>query len=366
MMKYENEQRSLLHSQEELSSCVHQQALNNYGSYRADQQHLGYDKSSRIRTESDDGFKSNDGEREADRVMPLSTGSIVAILSTAFSYGCILTTLFLITLPIECERIHTSSGTHKSVALGAFVAIAGVTQLVSPIVGRASDTYEPPNIPSAPGNDDGLAAELGQRLPYYMFGAAFAVTGLLCQMFTSYAALWIRYVFAFVFSMVGLNIQYAMMLALIPDQVPRAQTGVANGVLALLLVTGSIFGFGLFHIFLYRDIGSMYGLYASIVILTSILTGSYAQDRDAEVTAQRMRLRSLRVSLQKLGIKERPKDDDSHSNSMDSSILLHSKAWHTNAKRVTKKAMKQPCCEESPRDSLDSCSDCQQHGGTIS
>jgi hypothetical protein len=36
-----------------------------------------------------------------------------------------------------------------------------------------------------------------------------------------------------------------MMLALIPDRVPASQTGVANGFLALLLVSGSLFGFGL-------------------------------------------------------------------------------------------------------------------------
>ena len=75
--------------------------------------------------------------------MPIIT--MVCILSTAFSYGCTLTTLFLITLPMECERIHQSHpGTPKSVALGTFVAVAGLTQLVSPLVGRLSDTYAPP------------------------------------------------------------------------------------------------------------------------------------------------------------------------------------------------------------------------------
>lgn len=302
---------------------------------------------------SDDGICQQDDvdNDKVDRVMPLFT--IVAILSTAFSYGCILTTLFLITIPIECERIHlTNGGVPKSVALGVFVAIAGFTQLVSPLVGRASDTYEPPRLNLNNMNGDQQQqqqiAELGQRLPYYMFGAAFAGTGLLCQMLTSYAALWVRYTFSFFFSMVGLNIQYAMMLALIPDQVPRSQTGIANGILALLLVTGSIFGFGLFHVFLTQDdIGSMYGLYASIVILTSILTGSYAQDRDAELAAQRMELKSLRAQhasllLSKTGQVHQtgitPEDEDSHS---DISIVIPfpSKDWPMQARRATKKAM---------------------------
>lgn len=339
-MKDEHEQlRSLLYSQEESLNPGFQRTHNNYYGTSATKHVVSNGESQRIPTGSEAGSSnSSDEENETDRIMPLFT--IVAILSTAFSYGCILTTLFVITLPIECERIHQSSGAHKSVALGVFVAIAGFTQLVSPIIGRASDTYEPPTIPSAPGSEaGGLKAELGQRLPYYMFGAAFAVTGLLCQMFSSYAALWIRYSFAFFFSMVGLNIQYSMMIALIPDQVPQVQTGVANGVLALLLVTGSIFGFGLFHIFLYEDIGSMYGLYASIVILTSILTGTYAQERDAELTAQRLERRSLRDSLKKMGVKVLPEKDDVHSNSLASAII-HSRDWHMHARRVTKKVIK--------------------------
>jgi hypothetical protein len=110
---------------------------------------------------------------------------ILCILSTAFSYGCIMMTLFLITLPIECERISRISGNpHKSVALGIFVVIAGVTQLVSPLIGRMSDSYQPPMI-------QGTGAEIGQRMPYLVFGSAMAVTGLCGQMLASYAALWI-------------------------------------------------------------------------------------------------------------------------------------------------------------------------------
>jgi Major Facilitator Superfamily len=243
-----------------------------------------------INISSESGDDSDGDQQLKTPELPLIC--IAAIVSTAFSYGCILTTLFLITLPIECERIHASvDKIPKSVILGIFVALAGVTQLVSPLIGRASDNFEPPRI-----DGGGQVAELGQRLPFYMLGAGLAVTGLFGQMLTSYSALWVRYGFSFIFSMVGLNIQYAMMLALIPDQVPHTQTGVANGLLAQLLVTGSIFGFALFHLFItHDDIGSMYGLYASIVILSSIMTGSYAHDRDAELAAQRMQRKSVRI-----------------------------------------------------------------------
>ena len=80
---------------------------------------------------------------------------MVALLSTAFAYGCIFTTLFVITLPIECERIQQQQSQHvdddtaklstsvglllsKSTLLGIFVAIAGLTQLMVQLTPHAS------------------------------------------------------------------------------------------------------------------------------------------------------------------------------------------------------------------------------------
>jgi len=45
----------------------------------------------------------------------LSIWTITCILSTSFAYGCIMTTLFLITLPIECDRIEKNTDIPKSV-----------------------------------------------------------------------------------------------------------------------------------------------------------------------------------------------------------------------------------------------------------
>lgn len=230
-------------------------------------------------------LEDEEEEEGEDEDMPFLT--ITCILSSAFSYGCILTTLFMITLPIECERIQKDHPTiPKSVALGAFVCIAGVTQLVSPILGRLSDMYIPPNITTTTKEDI-----IGQRLPYFILGSICTVIGLLGQMLASYSGFWVRYGFAFFLHMIGLNIMYAMMLALIPDQVPSHQTGVANGILALLLVIGSLFGFGLFHSFLSERIQNMYGLYTCIVIVSAILTGTHAHERDAERAFQRLERR---------------------------------------------------------------------------
>jgi Major Facilitator Superfamily len=216
------------------------------------------------------------GEAQPNSV-GLSIWEIICILSTAFSYGCILTTLFLITLPVECERIEAEHATiPKSVALGCFVAIAGVTQLVSPLAGKISDSFQPP-----PPHD------IGTRLPFLVLGSVLTVFGLLGEMFASYRSFWLRYSFAFFAHMIGLNVMYAMMLAMIPDQVPSTQTGTANGILAGLLVTGSLFGFGCFHGYLRQNIQMMYGLYTCIVICTTIATGIYGHDRDVLVALAR-------------------------------------------------------------------------------
>lgn len=139
----------------------------------------------------DDDNAESSYRNKNDEEMPLFT--ITAILSTAFSYGCIMTTLFLITLPVECERVNAQhADIPKSVALGIFVTIAGVTQLISPLVGRLSDVYVPP-----------VPHELGQRLPYLVLGSIATVTGLLAQMLASAAGFWVRYSFAFFLHMIG-------------------------------------------------------------------------------------------------------------------------------------------------------------------
>lgn len=216
----------------------------------------------------------------------------------------------MITLPMECQRINLQHpNVPKSVALGAFVAIAGVTQLISPLVGHLSDTYVPP-----------VPHELGQRLPYLVLGSVCTVTGLLGQYLSSYAGFWVRYSFAFFFHMIGLNIMYAMMLALIPDQVPSSQTGTANGVLALLLVTGSLFGFGLFHSVLAEDIHSMYLLYTCIVIVSSILTGTHAHDKDAELTFQRTERRERIRQARQNGMQNSQHHSDDNNNNNNNSL----------------------------------------------
>lgn len=232
----------------------------------------------------DEGFDEDyirTASEQPSEAVDLPLWKIASILSTAFSYGCVFTTLFLITLPIECERLNIEHPSiPKSVALGIFVAIAGLTQLITPLVGQLSDTYVPPK-----------PRELGQRLPYLVLGAILTCLGLFGQLFASYGGFWLRYSFFFFMHMIGLNIVYAMMISLIPDQVPANQTGAANGALALLLVTGALSGFGLYTTVLSDHIQYMYMLYIVIVMISTLLTCVVAQEKDAELAYQRNRRR---------------------------------------------------------------------------
>jgi MFS family permease len=125
------------------------------------------------------------------------------------------------------------------------------------------------------------AEYLGQRLPYYFVGLIWTLLGLLGQTFASLYELWILYATAFFVTMLGINILYAMMLAILADQVPAKQVGTANGILAFQLVVGSIFGFGLFHTLLQQDISNMYYLYSGCVLVAGLLTVAFAHERDA-------------------------------------------------------------------------------------
>ena len=86
---------------------------------------------------------------------------IAAILSTAFTYGCIFTTLFIVTMPVECNRIQQQHpNIQKSVSLGLFIAIAGTLQLISPLVGMMSDTFVVPS--------SNKTVPCGKRMPYFI------------------------------------------------------------------------------------------------------------------------------------------------------------------------------------------------------
>ena len=148
---------------------------------------------------------------------------------------------------MECKRIedetreyysHTIS---KSIALGGFAALAGLAQLISPLIGLVSDCY-------VPNEQYSVLSSLGKRMPYLILGEILIVLGLLGQMWASspihpvtiiesnamedniltglnneqdrevaLVGAWFQYALFFLLSMLGINVVYTVMIALIPD-----------------------------------------------------------------------------------------------------------------------------------------------------
>lgn len=79
---------------------------------KEEKENLGGNKFQDDRYGDEDSITSEDllrlssrEESGGDEEKLLSVLEISCILSSAFAYGCVMTTLFLITLPVECERI---------------------------------------------------------------------------------------------------------------------------------------------------------------------------------------------------------------------------------------------------------------------
>eukprot|EP00978_Attheya_sp_CCMP212_P047314 scaffold421304_cov54-Attheya_sp.AAC.3 len=139
--------------------------------------------------DEDDAFLAGNHVNLEQQRVEMKVWEIGALLSTAFAYGCVMTTLFLLTLPLECERIQMEHpAVSKSISLAIFVAIAGMTQLIAPLVGMLSDTYQPPILE---GEED-QPVRMGIRLPYLVLGTILTVTGLLGQSLFSYEAIWLK------------------------------------------------------------------------------------------------------------------------------------------------------------------------------
>lgn len=102
-------------------------------------------------------------------------------------------------------------------------------------------------------------------MPYLLCGALLTEIGLVGIDVASEASSYAVFTAFFSLAMIGINVAYCVMIALIPDLVPHDQTGLANGTLALLLVSGSLFGFTMFKVVLDEGIHSMYLIYMMVM-----------------------------------------------------------------------------------------------------
>jgi len=190
-----------------------------------------------------------------------SLPQLLSTFSFCFANGLLLCTYFIITLPLESARI---SEDLKSLYLGCFIAIAGLTQLMCPIIGMLSDV---------------CTHRWGRRRPFMVLGGFFGCTFLSLQLYASVNEIWSLYSFAFALSMMSLNTIFSSMVGMVPDLIDESQVGAANGVQAVLSVTGGLFGFGFFYFVLDKQIQDLYLLYIFLVAFTILLTVLSAEEQ---------------------------------------------------------------------------------------
>lgn len=192
----------------------------------------------------------------------LTVFKLVGITAFMFAAGLLLSTYGMITLALEAERLAPSSAT---VVLPAFLAVAGVAQLVCPLAGYLSDR---------------TVTRLGKRRPYILGGGCALVLALIVQRSCDSAVV---YAAAFLVAMVAINFMYTASTCLVPDLVPADQTGLANGAATLAQVGGSFAGF-LFY-FVVDDLDALYDLYLTSVVVTTITTVVASRPLDAAAAA---------------------------------------------------------------------------------
>ena len=168
-----------------------------------------------------------------------------------FPYGCICTTMGMFILPAEAVRLFPDN---EAFALGCFLLLVGVSQLICPYVGLVSDR---------------CTWQLGRRRPYIIGGSLSALACVWVMRYTSLRYMPWAFGGALFAAMTSMNVIYSAQCSLVPDLVPDARQGAASGMVAVQQLLGSFTGFALVLAFRSADIHLAYLFYQ--VLLTSVV-----------------------------------------------------------------------------------------------
>ena len=230
------------------SQVGHADARNSFGLGASDDDdgELGLDAELGLSDHDDRGGSPGRGSRRASSGSGSGTGAILSdaqsmkpvidvgvfrllgIASFMFANGLLLTSYGMVTLAIESRRFVDAMGKGSAtVLLTTFLGLAGISQLVCPVIGFYSDRAR---------------SKFGKRRPFILSGVLLGGFGLVVQktarnsMSAQPEGSLVLYSIAFTLSMIALNFIYTGASGLIPDLVPERQIGLANGIVTLAQV----------------------------------------------------------------------------------------------------------------------------------
>eukprot|EP01059_Diplonema_ambulator_P034843 TRINITY_DN8006_c0_g1_i2.p1 TRINITY_DN8006_c0_g1~~TRINITY_DN8006_c0_g1_i2.p1 ORF type:complete len:451 (+),score=41.69 TRINITY_DN8006_c0_g1_i2:88-1440(+) len=186
-------------------------------------------------------------ETAAEKREVISSLGVCCLTLFNFPYGCICTTMGMFVLPAEAIRLFPEN---ESFALGCFLLSVGVSQLICPYVGLASDRCNSP---------------LGRRRPFIIAGTVCALILVAVMQWCSQNYYKWGYGLALFGAMFSLNTVFSAQCGLVPDLVPESKQGLASGTVAAMQLGGSFVGFICVMISKDRDIHTAYPFYQALL-----------------------------------------------------------------------------------------------------
>ena len=189
------------------------------------------------------------------------------LLAFGFAYGELISNFGLIMLPAEADYMEPAS---NAIMMTFLLFVSGISQFSGPLAGYYSDRCQ---------------SSWGRRRPYLLAGTIFTIPALVFMWYghgmfhnpvggdgsmgssaggnssldddddsslfhgTVGKHMWgeVMYILAFLVAMAAFNVQNQTLGSLISDMIPSDQTGQANGVMAVLMLLGSLIGFLVFR-----------------------------------------------------------------------------------------------------------------------
>mmetsp|Transcript_16320 Transcript_16320/g.32651 ORF Transcript_16320/g.32651 Transcript_16320/m.32651 type:complete len:469 (+) Transcript_16320:296-1702(+) len=188
----------------------------------------------------------------------LSTFRLLCLNMHAFNYGLFYASVGVLLLPEEA--LHMFEQQH-AIFLAVMLVLAGVSQLISPAAGYASDRTQ---------------HSMGRRMPFVLSGNVVLFICLGCMYLARTYLYGYVYLVLLFLAIVALNVAYTGFTGLVSDIVPAEQMGIASGIMGTMTALGAVVGLVTLGFFVKLEMA--YAVYAVSVIVTTPFTWAASRE----------------------------------------------------------------------------------------